>query len=170
VDASGTADGAVPSADADDAARMLGERLRWVRTQQSRSLQDVESLSGGELKASVLGAYERGERAVSIARLRALAGFYGVPVAELLPLSDRAGPSHQGDGDLHVVIDLVALEGARDAEPALARYVQAIQSRRGDWAGQVLTVRTSDLETLAAVSDATPDELRRRLADAGIVR
>jgi hypothetical protein len=56
VDASGTADGAVPSADADDAARMLGERLRWVRTQQSRSLQDVESLSGGELKASVLGA------------------------------------------------------------------------------------------------------------------
>jgi hypothetical protein len=69
-----------------------------------------------------------------------------------------------------VVIDLVALEGARDAEPVLARYVQAIQSRRGDWAGQVLTVRTSDLETLAAVSDATPDELRRRLADAGIVR
>lgn len=153
-----------------DAARSLGERLRWVRTQQSRSLQDVESLSGGELKASVLGAYERGERAVSIARLRALAGFYGVPVAELLPLADQIRDTHGGNGDLHVVIDLVALEGARDVEPALARYVQAIQSRRGDWGGQVLTVRSSDLETLAAVSDATPAELRQRLAESGLVR
>lgn len=149
-------------------ARALGERLRWVRTQQARSLQDVEALSGGELKASVLGAYERGERAVSLPRLQTLAGFYGVPVSELLPMP---GTAARPAGEHHdLVIDLVALERARDEEPALARYVQAIQARRGDWGGRVLSVRGSDLDTLAAVSAASPEELRQRLAASGIVR
>lgn len=155
----------------DAASRALGERLRWVRLQQDHSLQDVESLSGGELKASVLGAYERGERAVSLPRLQTLASFYGVPVAELLPAPDRppGGRTSAGTND-HLVIDLVALEQARDREPALARYVQAIQSRRGDWGGRVLTVRATDLDTLAAVADDSPGSLRERLAEAGIVR
>jgi transcriptional regulator with XRE-family HTH domain len=153
----------------DPAARALGERLRWVRSQQGRSLQDVEELSEGELKASVLGAYERGERAVSISRLRVLAGFYGVPVAELLPVSDGVGQPPE-EPVAHLVIDLAALERVRDQEPALARYVRAIQARRGDWGGRVLTVRAADLETLAAVADATPAALRERLARAGVVR
>lgn len=151
-------------------ARALGERLRWVRVQQDRSLQDVERLSEGELKASVLGAYERGERAVSITRLRSLATFYRVPVAELLPTSKAIADAAAVPTDHHVVIDLAALERVRDQEPALARYVEAIQARRGDWNGRVLTVRTADLHTLAAVADATPDALRHRLAQAGIVR
>ena len=66
-------------------ARLLGERLRRVRQQQGLSLHEVESRSAGELKASVLGAYERGERAVSITRLHRLAAFYRVPVGQLLP-------------------------------------------------------------------------------------
>ena len=38
-----------------------------------------------EFKASVLGAYERGERAISVPRLQRLARFYHVPVDQLLP-------------------------------------------------------------------------------------
>ena len=38
-----------------------------------------------EFKASVLGAYERGERAISVPRLQRLARFYSVPVDQLLP-------------------------------------------------------------------------------------
>jgi transcriptional regulator with XRE-family HTH domain len=154
----------------DPAARALGERLRWVRAQQGHSLQDVEDRSSGELKASVLGAYERGERAVSIPRLQTLAAFYGVPVSQLLPARAAADGEARGRGSQQLVIDLAALERAREQEPALARYVQAIQSRRGDWGGQVLTVRTDDFDTLAAVADASPDELRERLTRAGIVR
>lgn len=152
------------------AARALGERLRWVRSQQGRSLHDVEERSGGELKASVLGAYERGERAVSIPRLRLLARFYGLPVSELLPLPhpSSAVPDEETVGQ--VVIDLVALERVRDELPVLARYVRAIQARRGDWGGRVLTVRSTDLDTLAAVADASVAELRDRFARAGVVR
>ena len=43
----------------------LGARLRSLRRQQHLSLQDVEAASDHEFKVSVLGAYERGERAIS---------------------------------------------------------------------------------------------------------
>jgi transcriptional regulator with XRE-family HTH domain len=154
-------------------ARSLGERLRGVRQQQNLSLHDVEARSRGELKASVVGAYERGERAVSITRLQVLAGFYRVPVAELLPEPIGIGVTDEPALDVDtgdVVIDLVALEEHREDEPVLARYVESIQARRGDYNGRVLTVRASDLATLAAVLDREPDELHQRLSSVGIVR
>src|SRR5438270_8522166 len=69
-------------------AERVGERLRAVRKQQRLSLQEVEATSGQEFKASVLGAYERGERAISVPRLQRLARFYNVPVDQLLPRDD----------------------------------------------------------------------------------
>ena len=42
----------------------VGERLRAIRRQKGLSLHDVEARSTLEFKASVLGAYERGERAI----------------------------------------------------------------------------------------------------------
>src|SRR5687767_3656282 len=66
-------------------AQRVGERLRAVRKQKRLSLQAVEAASGQEFKASVLGAYERGERAISVPRLQRLAAFYAVPVDQLLP-------------------------------------------------------------------------------------
>ena len=154
-------------------ARLLGERLRRVRQQQGLSLHEVESRSDGELKASVLGAYERGERAVSITRLHRLAAFYRVPVGQLLPAPSSEGRlDEKGDRspEPEVVIDLVALEHRAEDEPALRRYVETIQARRGDYNGRVLTIRSGDLTTLAAVLDATPEELHERLASSGIVR
>src|ERR1700724_2776703 len=69
-------------------AGRVGERLRNVRKQQRLSLQAVEAASNQEFKASVLGAYERGERAISVPRLQRLAHFYNVPVEQLLPPED----------------------------------------------------------------------------------
>src|SRR5438094_2606904 len=66
-------------------AQRVGERLRAVRKQKHLSLQAVEASSHQEFKASVLGAYERGERAISVPRLQRLARFYNVPVDQLLP-------------------------------------------------------------------------------------
>src|SRR5487761_1178334 len=66
-------------------ARAVGSRLRAVRKQMRLSLQAVEAMSDQEFKASVLGAYERGERAISVPRLQRLARLYDVPVDQLLP-------------------------------------------------------------------------------------
>ena len=63
----------------------VGERLRAIRRQKGLSLHDVEARSDQEFKASVLGAYERGERAISVPRLLRLAELYEVPADQLLP-------------------------------------------------------------------------------------
>jgi transcriptional regulator with XRE-family HTH domain len=150
----------------------LGERLRHVRAQQSMSLQDVEEKSQGALRASVIGSYERGERAVSVPRLRQLAEFYKVPVSELLPDHRPAHVPSNGDrsSSSKVVVDLNALEHVAEQEQALLNYVQAIQARRGDYNGQVITMRGSDLETLAATQGEDVASLRSRLVAAGVIR
>ena len=70
-------------------SRKVGERLRVIRRQKRLSLQDVEATSRDEFKASVLGAYERGERAISVPRHERLASFYNVPVDQLLPRDEQ---------------------------------------------------------------------------------
>jgi len=63
----------------------IGARLRTIRTSRKLSLTHIEEVSGGQFKASVLGAYERAERMISATRLMDLARFYGVDPAMLLP-------------------------------------------------------------------------------------
>jgi transcriptional regulator with XRE-family HTH domain len=76
--------------------RELGARLRTARRGRGLALIDVEMQSGGEFRASVVGAYERGERTLSVTRMMRLAEFYGVDPSELLDgLRWTAG-----DGDL----------------------------------------------------------------------
>lgn len=152
-----------------DYAERLGDRLRNVRQQQGYSLHDVETESHGELKASVVGAYERGERAVSVTRLRSLADFYRVPITQLLPGPEsRRSERATGTG---MRVDLTRLErlGGQEHE-ILSRYLTTIQARRGDYNGRVLTVRAADIQAIAAVLDTAPEDLRRDLVAAGIAQ
>ncbi len=77
-------------------ARAVGSRLRAMRKQMRLSLQAVEAMSDQEFKASVLGAYERGERAISVPRLQRLAKLYDVPVDQLLPNDDSSANGRWG--------------------------------------------------------------------------
>ena len=61
----------------------VSARLRTIRLSKSLSLSDVESLSKGELKAVVLGSYERGARTLSVRRAIAIADLYQVSVTQL---------------------------------------------------------------------------------------
>ncbi len=80
----------------------VGRRLRSIRKQKGLSLQDVEANSEQEFKASVLGAYERGERSLSLPRMQRLAAFYGVPVDQLLPSDGRSQPWASRPGTVEV--------------------------------------------------------------------
>lgn len=150
-----------------DYARALGARLRSIRTQQGLSLHGVEEKSEGRWKAVVVGSYERGDRAVTVAKLAELAEFYGVPVAELLP---EARPTRRGMAAPRLVIDLQRLAElpAHQAGP-LARYAAAIQSQRGDYNGKVLTIRSEDLRSLAVIYDLDPEELTEQLVEWGVL-
>ena len=159
--------------------RRVGERLRAIRRQKRLSLQDVEANSDQEFKASVLGAYERGERAISVPRLERLARYYSVPVDQLLPRSTTtpADPSDLVDltgragGRSGVTIDLTQLDAvARPEGEMLGRYLAMIQVQRQDFNGRVLTVRRDDLRAVACILGVDFDDATNRLADLGLVK
>jgi len=159
-------------------AREVGERLRNIRRQQGLSLQAVEDSSGREFKASVLGAYERGERIISVLRLQRLAALYAVPVDQLLPRSSPTAPIGVGQGgdqaaalpdQSAISIDLGRLEALDAPERELIRrYVGMIQIQRGDYNGRVITIRNEDLRALARVFERDEHDMRRRLDELGI--
>lgn len=187
---SSAAEGAADTFGARD--NVVGERLRDIRRQQGLSLSEVESRSGGAWKAVVVGAYERGDRAVTISRLAELAEFYGVPLASLLPARSSGAAHDPDDGDLaadgeprrraaddenrsRLKLDLQRLDEA-DAEEldpialrAVARFAEHIQLRRGDHNGRVLTVRADDLRTIAVAIGHDPARLIESLRDQGAV-
>ena len=150
-------------------ARALGNRLRAVRAQQRLSLHGVERKSGGKWKAVVVGSYERGDRAVSVARLAELAEFYGVPISELLPDED-GGAISRTDASRKIVLDLQKLQAVppHEATP-LIRYAQSIQRQRGDYGNKVLSIRGEDLRALALMFDTSLEQLIDKLVLWGVV-
>jgi len=172
-------------------AQSVGERLRAVRKQKNLSLQGVEAASDQEFKASVLGAYERGERAISVPRLQRLADFYNVPVDQLLPrdvtgalaargaaagevaepadgVAFTAAPSAD-DRDDRLTVDLTALETSTGPESdLLRRYLGMIEVQRQDFNGRIITIRGEDVRALALLFSTSADALRHRLDDLGL--
>lgn len=164
-------------------SKRVGDRLRAIRRQKRLSLQEVEAASIQEFKASVLGAYERGERAISVPRLQRLARFYNVPVDQLLPAD--VGPSFglapvtdavidltdrplRREGE-SITIDLTRLENLSGPEAEmLNRYLTMIQVQRQDFNGRVLTIRANDLQALAAILGTGVDGAGPRLDDLGL--
>lgn len=140
----------------------VGERLRAIRRQRGMSLQDVHRSTGGEFKAAVLGAYERGERSLSLPRLQRLAACYDVPMNQLLPEEDTYEISRGTTGG--VAVDLNRLETLdEETERVVDRFLQRIQVQRQDFNGQVLTIRSSDLAMLAMLLDVSDSDLVTKL-------
>ena len=172
----------------DDAkyAAAVGDRLRAVRRQKRLSLQAVEKASRLEFKASVLGAYERGERTISVPRLQRLARLYRVPVDQLLPPDgamppsrNRGVPTHRTNGEnpdadgkpFKVAVDLVRLSEVQGPErELLRRFLASVQVQRQDFNGEVLTIRSEDLRVMASMLGQNLETLLRRLEELGLLR
>jgi transcriptional regulator with XRE-family HTH domain len=162
-------------------ANSLGSRLRAVRKQKHLSLQAVEAISDQEFKASVLGAYERGERAISVPRLQRLAIIYSVPVDQLLPKDENVSTyarnrninseSSDQSGELNkITIDLVKLNSVSGPERDLLRhYLGMIQLQRQDFNGKVITMRTDDLKIIASLFGMTAQSMTKRLDELQLI-
>lgn len=156
------------TAEDDDYVLALGARLRAVRVQQHLSLQQAAAASGGLVTASLLGAYERGERRVSVHRLQQLAEVYGVAVDQLLPESPRRTIDIR-TGEEKVRLNLDALRASDDPRgQSVLRFGETILRRRHDLNGRVVTLRASDVDALAAAQGTSVDELLTYLAGSGL--
>jgi transcriptional regulator with XRE-family HTH domain len=165
----------------------VGARLRAVRRQKRLSLQAVEKASRLEFKASVLGAYERGERTISVPRLQRLATLYRVPVDQLLPPDGSEPPSPRAGQAFHtatngerpdqegkpfkVVVDLLRLSAVQGPErELLRRFLASVQVQRQDFNGEVLTIRSEDLRVMASMLGQSLATLLKRLEELGVLR
>jgi transcriptional regulator with XRE-family HTH domain len=159
-------------------AQQVGQRLRAIRRQKGLSLQEVEATSEHEFKASVLGAYERGERVISVPRLQRLAQLYSVPVDQLLPRPAAARAANGGEATDEaeggekaaipdkVTFDLTRFDSVDDPQLGMVfRYLNSIMVLRQDFNGRVLTVRRDDIRAMAGLFGVDPGDLVRRLDD-----
>ena len=149
----------------------VGARLLAIRKQRGLSRSGVERASGGEFKASVICAYERGERTLSVPRLQRLSAFYGVPVDSLLPPDEQGGLNDVPPARLeHFRIDLTRLHLITgDDGVLLTRFVRQCQGERGDYNGKVLTIRDSDLTLLADMFGVSRAAVAERLRPATVL-
>ena len=157
--------------------RAVGERLRSLRRQRGLSLLAVEEGSGREFKASVLGAYERGERVISVLRLQRLADFYRVPVDQVLPRPKAAtSAAESGTGEVAqfaprrpLTIDLARLHATEAIEgQVVRRYVNAIQSQRANFQGSIIAIRSGDLKVIGRFLERDEAAMEMRLVELGL--
>lgn len=152
--------------------RLVGERLRRIRQQKKLSLSDVEATSDSEFKASVLGAYERGERAISVPRLERLARFYGVGIDQLLPREMSSATESMGSDAVvkKLRIDVAKLSTMNGPQfEMLERFLRMIQVQRQDFNGKVITVRGHDTRAIAVMLDVPVDQVGDKLAELGLL-
>jgi transcriptional regulator with XRE-family HTH domain len=124
-------------------------KLRELRRRKGLTLEEFEEFTGGEVKAVVLGSYERGTRAISLARLQELANIYEVPLEYFFTEPKIALNSER------LTFDLRRIKGRDELDETivgLRRYLSNIVTKRRDFNGEVLTLRESDNEILSFVA------------------
>jgi len=145
----------------------INSTLRAIRQSKSLSLSDVETLSKGQIKAVVLGSYERGARSLSVKRALQIASLYQVPISEIFGHRER----ESGNSASRIILDLrlighrVQQEGRNELTKyrTLFRLVQRIVRTRQDWNGEVISLRTTDIATLSMLFDENEDDVMRWL-------
>jgi transcriptional regulator with XRE-family HTH domain len=144
----------------------ISARIRAHRKARSLTLSDIERLSNGSIKAVVMGSYERGMRAISLVRAIELADLFEMPISELL--GDPTRPNYAElpfqRFDLRQVGRLT--DSVQDQKVMqLHNYLAAIAQRRGDWNGEILTLRATDLDTLTLLMEMGRSQLFNWLSE-----
>jgi len=112
----------------------------------------------------VMGSYERGSRAISLARTIEIANLFAIPISELI--EESKNPERGSDDQL--VFDLrklreisLAVTGSEISK--INAFLSAICARRRDWNGEILTLRSADLDTLTLVLSAPREKVQELL-------
>ena len=129
-------------------------RIRQLRREKGLTLLECEIQSRGRIRAVVLGAYERGDRSMSLKKVIEIAELFEVPLAYLIATELHPEES-QIAGSRHIY-DLRALRALSPSEQKilLSRYLSRIAEQRGDWAGEVISIRQADVEAIARLVDS----------------
>jgi transcriptional regulator with XRE-family HTH domain len=142
--------------------------LKELRRKKGFTLEEFERHSNGAIKAVVLGSYERGTRAISLARISQLAELYEVPLEYFFT---SAAPVTHIDGD-RFIFDLRKMRKIENADETIEpvkRFIIRICSLRQDWNGEVISLRLSDGDLLSLLTELGREELHSQLRLAGLL-
>ena len=143
----------------------VAQRLRHIRRQQNLTLKQVEIRSRGKWKAVVVGSYERGVRALSLAKAMELCNFYGVPITALF---NEAFEAPRDENSRTLIFDLRKIRANLELPDRFTHQIYEvlnwIAASRDDWNGEVMTLRKSDLDLLTIITRKQPTELHQALS------
>jgi len=138
--------------------QLVGKKLRAIRKKRGYSLKLVEAKTMGNFKASTLGAYERGQRNLSIQHVWELAQFYDVSPDELVRV-EKESRGRRDQSSLKVAPDFSEAD-----EILLHNYVKYIHNnRRREFNWNISSLRQDDMLSLAHLINVTPDAIGDKL-------
>jgi len=145
-------------------SQTIGEALRRARKGRGLTLHEVDRISRGRFKPSSVGSYERGTRTISAPLFCELSALYGVPPDRLLA---EALAVSQTESATDVVIDISRLPRLRGEEARVViEFVEQVRAQRRGPHSDVITLRTGDLQVLAATAGVQPQALLNLLSPA----
>lgn len=134
----------------------IGRRIRQAR--KARGWTIAEMAEVGEIKAVVIGSYERGSRNMPLSRLGEIAAILNVDLAYLLDI-----PATQEAADAGITVDLRAISRPALSRPdlltLLVNFCSGIVKMRNDWNGEVLSLRLEDLRNLSFAMGISQSEV-----------
>ena len=143
----------------------LGRSIRAARKALGLSAHDIARLSDGAITPVALSTYERGTRTISVVRLAELSEILRVPLDSLVPRADSAPP--QG---AVVRINIRRLFDLDDRQLGpLVRWARTVAPVTGKASGEILTLRTDQLEHIAVLGDTTLPKLLEKLLACGVL-
>jgi transcriptional regulator with XRE-family HTH domain len=156
--------------DSTNASHKLGRALRALRLARNWTLNDFERASSGEVKAVVLGSYERGSRSITVSKLERIIAIYGVPITAVL----QSGDELSNAAPKGVIIDLRRLREVRSHRDsrnlmALHTFTSGIANTRKDYNGEILSLRGSDIDFLAIMSSSSREKMLAEFATLKVI-
>ena len=139
--------------------------MRQIRESRNLTLSQAAKLSKGNVTAIALGSYERGDRSVSAQKLIAIANLYEVPISELFAAPQKFMPEERISIDIRRIL--------LTSDPVAKKVTEVIRNiarMRGDWNGEVISLRAQDVNNLLVFTGLTDKEIQNVISTYGFPR
>jgi transcriptional regulator with XRE-family HTH domain len=143
----------------------LHTRMRLIRESRHLTLIQAAKLSKGQISAIALGSYERGDRSVSARKLITIANLYEVPISQLFEPPRNFMPEERISIDLRKI-----LTTTNPVAQKITEVLRKIARMRGDWNGEVISLRAQDVNNMEVFTGLTPEQIQAVIAEYGFPR
>jgi transcriptional regulator with XRE-family HTH domain len=143
----------------------LHTRMRLIRESRHLTLIQAAKLSKGQISAIALGSYERGDRSVSARKLIMIANLYEVPISQLFEPQRNFMPEERISIDLRKI-----LTTTNPVAQKITEVLRKIARMRGDWNGEVISLRAHDINNMEVFTGLTPEQIQAVIAEYGFPR